>query len=148
MTDHTNLTTPCRIYGGSRTRAGYGLLPRELRGEANKPVYVHRWTWEQVHGPIPEGDVIMHRCDQPGCFNIDHLRLGTHAENHADAVSKGRKTWPVIPRQLKSHCNHGHGYTPENTYWNNGKRYCRACHRRDQVRYQQVKRNMTTEQAQ
>ena len=38
---------------------------------------LHRWVWEQVNGPIPPGMVVMHRCDNPPCFRLDHLMLGT-----------------------------------------------------------------------
>jgi HNH endonuclease len=47
-------------------------------------------VWEQVNGPIPEGMVVMHLCDNPPCYRYDHLRLGTNADNMADMVAKGR----------------------------------------------------------
>lgn len=34
--------------------------------------------------------VVMHLCDNPPCYRLDHLRLGTDAENMNDARSKGR----------------------------------------------------------
>ena len=60
---------------------------------SNSPAYVklHRVAWEAHNAePIPEGMVVMHTCDNPGCFNPAHLVLGTVAENNADKATKGR----------------------------------------------------------
>lgn len=75
----------CREWRGAKTKAGYG--ERRVNG---RMVYVHRWVWEQAHGPIPEGMEVMHICDNPTCYLLEHLRLGTHAENLGDMAAKGR----------------------------------------------------------
>ena len=54
-------------------------------------VYVHRVAWEAHNAePIPDGMVVMHTCDNPGCFNPEHLVLGTQQDNIDDAMAKGR----------------------------------------------------------
>jgi hypothetical protein len=83
LRDHPTPTpqpTLCRLWQGA-TRRGYGVHHRQS---------VHRWVWEQINGPIPEGMFVLHRCDQRLCYRLDHLFLGTAADNTADMVSKGR----------------------------------------------------------
>ena len=44
------------------------------------------------YGRIPNEMEVMHKCDNPSCVRIDHLKLGTHRENIEDMIRKGRKT--------------------------------------------------------
>lgn len=55
-----------------------------------RKMYVHRLAWIEAHGPIPEGMHVLHKCDNPPCYNIEHLFLGTPADNAADKMRKGR----------------------------------------------------------
>ena len=77
--------TGCWEWIGARTTAGYGEINRKRRVR-----YVHRIAWELHHGPIPAGKWVLHRCDNPPCWNPDHLFLGTHRDNVADKMLKGR----------------------------------------------------------
>jgi hypothetical protein len=113
----------CIEWGGARTSGGYG--ERRVDGRVR---YVHRLTWEAEHGPIPNGLHVLHACDNPPCFNIDHLFLGTAGDNARDKAAKGR----VRNGRERDHCVHGHPYDEVNTYWRKdrpGHRECRACRR-------------------
>lgn len=67
---------------------GYGKIrwPKRLIG-------AHRVSWMIANNKdIPNGMCVLHRCDNPGCMNPNHLFLGTHADNMQDAFDKGRNT--------------------------------------------------------
>lgn len=50
----------------------------------------HRLSYTVYVGPIPDGDVICHRCDNPICINPEHLFTGSQADNLHDMHNKGR----------------------------------------------------------
>ncbi len=50
----------------------------------------HRVAWKEANGQTPEGMQVLHTCDNPPCCNVEHLFLGTNAENASDMVAKGR----------------------------------------------------------
>jgi hypothetical protein len=49
---------------------------------------MHRVVWHLVYGTIPPGLVIRHKCDNPQCFNLNHLEIGTHADNARDKMER------------------------------------------------------------
>jgi uncharacterized protein (DUF433 family) len=77
--------------------AGYGQF--WLNGTQ---VRAHRLAYQMERGPIPEGLVVRHRCDNPSCVNPAHLELGTHKDNSADRVNRGRSNSPIGERH--GHC--------------------------------------------
>jgi hypothetical protein len=76
----------CMPWTASRDRQGYGYF--RVNG---KTVKAHRWIYERLRKPIPAGYLVCHTCDIPSCVNIDHLFLGTAADNNADKTRKGRQ---------------------------------------------------------
>lgn len=90
---------------------------------------VSRLAWHLWRGPIPTGIRVLHKCDNPACFNVAHLFLGTPQANTLDMVRKGRHHYSP---ERKTHCVNGHEFTAENIYRapsRPGKRQCRQCMR-------------------
>lgn len=85
----------CWEWPGARTPDNYGNVRR--CGQA----LAHRAAWVEVYGPIPDGMVICHRCDNPPCYRPSHLFLGTHADNVADKMAKGRFWIQTTTKRVK-----------------------------------------------
>lgn len=116
----------CWGWRGSLTSAGYAQF--HLRGGGR--AVGHRWLWEQLYGPVPEGLELDHLCRNRGCTNPDHLEAVTHREN----VQRGLT--PIVAgnwQRARTECPKGHPYSPENTgittIGSSVRRYCRTCKR-------------------
>lgn len=76
----------CIEWSGSlNIRNGYGQ-----KRVGGRVCHVHRLEWERVRGAIPSGMKVLHSCDNPACYNIEHLFLGTQLDNMRDCRAKGR----------------------------------------------------------
>lgn len=69
---------------------GYGMIWLEGKSER-----AHRAAWIAAHGSITDGLHVLHRCDNRKCINLEHLFIGTNADNVADKVSKNRQGRPT-----------------------------------------------------
>lgn len=103
---HPVLGTRCWLWTGARAR--YGHIGEGGRG--GRLLVSSRVAWELQRGSIPNGMNVLHRCDVPTCVRIDHLFLGTHADNAADRDGKGRG---VVPKSGPGETNPAHKLTAQ-----------------------------------
>ena len=88
---HVQITSrhECWEWQASLWSTGYGRF--HIRG---KPWKAHRAAWLFLHGDIPDGLCVLHKCDNRKCVNPHHLWLGTIADNDRDRDAKGRHHHP------------------------------------------------------
>jgi hypothetical protein len=77
----------CLEWQGSRNYHGYGEIC--VSGKAQS---THRVAWMIMHGLVPDGMCVLHRCDNPSCCDPVHLFLGTKKDNSRDMAAKGRNS--------------------------------------------------------
>jgi hypothetical protein len=86
----------CALWTGGIASSGYGAV--KIFGRRWS---AHRAVWTVFSGPITDGLCVLHKCDVRACVNIEHLFLGTLADNIADMDRKGRRNppmpWPLGP---------------------------------------------------
>lgn len=107
------------LWTSTTNRGGYGMFrlgPRNL--------LAHRFAYEALVGPIPEGLQIDHLCRIRHCVAPNCLEPVTPRENTM------RSTGRSAINAAKTHCDHGHEFTEENTRrTSHGKRQCKECQR-------------------
>ena len=124
--------TGCWLWTGATVPFGYGRINGGRTGVG--VLLAHRASWEIYRGPVPEELCVLHRCDIPQCVNPDHLFLGTHADNVADKIAKGRARFgtsgmeaKTASRRAQTHCKRGHLLSGENLIPSAVHRECKTC---------------------
>lgn len=100
--------------------------------------YAHRFAYELLVGPIPQGLELDHLCRNLPCVNPDHLEPVTHAENMRRGSQRGGRVLAALNRS-KTHCPRGHPYDEASTAVYRGQRHCRLCLRARARAYQERK---------
>lgn len=79
------MNTECIEWPAGRNSRGYGV-----KWDGARAQLAHRMAWISERGPIPPGLCVLHRCDNPPCVNVEHLYLGTKADNARDRSARKR----------------------------------------------------------
>lgn len=109
----------CWLWTGPVSPAGYGYLTHQ-----GQSLRAHRFAYELVNGPVPDGLVLDHLCRVRRCVNPAHLEAVTQR------VNLMRSPATRAARRLLSTCARGHEFDAANTYTRrNGTRLCRECAR-------------------
>lgn len=118
----------CFVWTGPVMTKGYpSHAHRKWRAGAHRIVYMI------THGiQLLAEQFVCHRCDNPRCWNPEHLWLGDPLSNQQDKNAKRRNYF-----SNKTHCRRGHPFTPENTHIRAGQpaygygpsRVCKECAR-------------------
>ena len=118
---HVKLNGRCWEWLGYISSWGYGQI--KINGKMQK---AHRASFA-FENKIPNGMLVLHKCDNPKCVRPSHLFLGTNRDNMRDMISKGRDRSICATHRGKTHCKRGHEFTKENTRKVNGGRCCKIC---------------------
>lgn len=105
----------CWIWGG-KLRYGYGQVSVGRRHEGKKRA--HRWAYELLHGPIPDGLTLDHLCRVRSCVNPAHLEPVSVRENTLRGEGITAKNSRMVA------CALGHPFV-----WTGTQRKCAECHR-------------------
>lgn len=107
--------TGCWIWKWGKTTEGYGEI--FFNG---KTQYVHRVSaFIYLNFDLDPWKSVCHKCNNPSCFNPEHLYIGDDKTNGEDRAKK------------ITHCKHGHALIPGNVYYAKNSKYpkrqCRRC---------------------
>lgn len=120
----------CWEWAVAKTKNGYATTTLGSRG---KKEYLHRISYREFIGSIPDGKEIDHLCRNRSCFSPAHLEAVTRSVN--TLRGDGPKLLGSI-NASKTHCKHGHLFDDRNTRLRpSGGRDCRACARVKQKLY-------------
>lgn len=117
----------CWEWTAGKSTAGYGrFATTSLQRGPGRFAQAHRYAWEQLVGPIPDGLFLDHLCRNRACVNPDHLEPVTNRVNLLRGYGVTRRN------AAKTHCPRGHALVDGNLMpcrLARGQRECRTCSR-------------------
>lgn len=111
--------TGCWEWTGAKNKRGHGRMWIAAVGHVE---YVHRVSYENTYGPIPEGYIVHHRCENPPCIKPAHLVAITRKEHAAEHGLTGT----AVAHAAQDTCEYGHPFDGHDGH----QRTCSECRRR------------------
>lgn len=127
FTKFRRLRSGCWKWTDSLGTAGYGQFSWNSR-----MMGAHKFAYEHLVAAVPAGLHLDHLCRNRWCVNPAHLQPVSSRENVLRGVGIAAQN------ARKTHCKHGHQFTPENTRVVI-ERSCRACDSRRATDYKKRK---------
>lgn len=120
----------CWLWRGYKTREGYGKYGFKIPGIITPPgerprnvtISAHRFAYQILKGPIPDGLTIDHRCFVRHCVNPRHLDACT-----MDANLKRSPNCVTTVNRNKTACPKGHSYDTHARVDGSVRRICGTC---------------------
>lgn len=118
----------CWKWIAGKTSDGYGQF------RIGRTVFrAHRISYTLIKGDVPNGLTLDHKCRNRSCVNPNHLETVTSSENTLRGEGAGAR------HKRKTHCIHGHEFSPDNTRIDGRRRICLACrYRSGKTRYERL----------
>ena len=122
----------CWEWSGGLSDQGYGKVGWRDSPEEK----AHRLSYIIYVGPIRQGLVVRHKCDNRCCVNPEHLELGTQADNAADMALRDRAK--------RETCIKGHPFSESRLVHRSNRRFpervCRVCASERTIRWRNKNR--------
>jgi HNH endonuclease len=129
--------TGCWNWRGAHLEKGYGIVRYKDRDIGAHRLSAHLWLGMRLDDPR----MVMHKCDNPRCFNPKHLKIGTALENVRDCRDKKR-----FAAQKRTHCPRGHSLSGNNlmpSRLKRGHRGCLICNREQTIEWRHRKKEIS-----
>lgn len=91
-----NKTNECWNWNAAVGSSGYGHFWMD-----GKPIPSNRASYKIYIGEIPNGNLVLHKCDNRLCVNPNHLFLGSNQDNMKDMVTKNRQAKGILIKASK-----------------------------------------------
>lgn len=115
----TDIQSGCWLWLGYIAPSGYGQIGRND--------LVHRCVDEKLHGPIPDGWHVHHKCETRRCCNPEHLLRLPAGDHLRETLRMNGTDYLWKTRERPTHCPKGHSLEDAYHFRSRNRTVCRQC---------------------